>query len=457
MKMHHAIADCHTAVEITTKMHDEGLAQLRKLPATTQPHYQAPDLLSKMSRVLSNNMRHAANLVNPLLKAGPKVGLKLMGAMLKPMGALSKAPVKTRFNQPISTDRTWDCTSFALQEIKQVSQLIPGATVNDVVLTIVAGALRQYFESKGDSLEHCLRALAPINVRQEQEHHQAGNEVAMFFPDLPVNIADPVDRMFAVVQSTHNAKKIAEDLGSRDLSDFTKNIPPAYVSYLEMLSNLNSTIGNLINHVGHTVVTNVPGPTHELHFSGARLVNLTGVLLISDGMGLNHVINSYAGKLNISATSCPKLLPDIEFYMQCLQDSFAQLQLSAQQRYQQALPVEKKDAKPAAKKKPVKRAVKRVPKAAVVSSKSEPKRPPAKKAKAKESAKPKPAVAQTATSKPTMPKATDAKASTSKPANPKPVVAKTPTSKVTGTKASMSKPASPKAVAKAESELKSAM
>ena len=147
-----------------------------------------------------------------------------------------------------------------------------------------------------------------------------------------------------------------------------------------MMSDVGTTMNSLINHAGHSMVTNVPGQSFNMHFSGAKLVDMTGLMMIFDGLGLNHVINSYAGKLYISPVSCPQMMPDMDNYSQGLRDSFSAL-------YQQACPEESKavaPAKPRAKRAPAKRApTKRAPAKATQTKATQTKTTPAKTTRAK--------------------------------------------------------------------------
>ncbi len=324
MKVHHVIADGHSLVEIVGRMHDEGMALAAKTPELAQQRYQAPPLLDRMTQAVSNNLLGALNMVSPLLNAAPGITKTLVEEISRNV-ASPQLPAKTRFNSPVSAKRTWDLASFDLATIKQIAKKQPGATVNDVVLTLVAGALREYLASKGDSVDKCLRAVAPMNVRQESEHFQAGNEFAYFFPDLPVHLEDPKARLAHATKASAQAKQVANGLGGRQMNDASKNIPPVCFSSLNMAGVLKKGASSLLNMNGNTVVTNVPGPAIQLHLGGATLLNLSGVMLIGDGLGMNHCINSYDGKLNISVIACPKLMPDPDFYVSCMYRSYEAL------------------------------------------------------------------------------------------------------------------------------------
>ncbi|NVK40243.1 MAG: wax ester/triacylglycerol synthase family O-acyltransferase [Oceanospirillaceae bacterium] len=322
MKFHHVIADGHSLIEIVGHMHDEGQSIAAKNPELKQQRYQAPPLLDRMTQAVSNNLLGALNMVSPLLDAAPGITKTLAGEISRTATSMPQLPVKTRFNTSVSAKRVWDLASFDLPTIKQIAKNVPGATVNDVVLAIVGGGLREYLSSKGDSVAQSLRAVAPMNVRHESLYNQAGNEVGYFFPDLPVHLDDSKARLAHAAKASAKAKAVANGLGGRQMNDVSKNIPAVYFSSLNMAGLLKKGASSLLSMNGNTVVTNVPGPAITLHLGGATLVNLSGIMLIGDGLGMNHCVNSYDGKLNISVVSCPELMPDPEFYVQCLQNSY---------------------------------------------------------------------------------------------------------------------------------------
>ncbi|GGO80185.1 diacylglycerol O-acyltransferase [Marinobacterium nitratireducens] len=325
MKFHHVVVDGHSLIEIVGHMHDEGQTIAAKNPELAQRRYEAPPLLDRMTQAVSNNLLGAINMVSPLLSAAPGITKTLVGEISRNATSMPQLPVKTRFNAPVSAKRVWDLASFDLPTIKQIAKQQPGATINDVVLTIVGGGLRTYLQSKGDSVNQVLRAVAPMNVRHESEYNQGGTEISYFFPDLPVHLEDPRAQLQHAATSARKAKEVANGLGGRQMNDFSKNIPAAYFSSLNLTGMLGKAASTLLNMNGNTVVTNVPGPATQLHLGGATLVNLSGIMLIGDGMGMNHCVNSYDGKLNISVVSCPELMPDPEFYVECLLGTYEAL------------------------------------------------------------------------------------------------------------------------------------
>ncbi|GGO80191.1 diacylglycerol O-acyltransferase [Marinobacterium nitratireducens] len=326
LKVHHVIADGHTVVEIISRLHDEGQSQADDKAQKPRVEFRAPNYYDRLGQVLSNNLIGALGMMNPLLNSLPRIGKTLLETVSKDSDKLTRPPVSTRFNRkPESKEFVWNFASLDLATAKRISKQETGATINDVVLTVIAGAMRDYMQAKGDRTDDCLRAMAPVNIRQESQRNAGGNEVSFILPDLPVQLADPRERLQAVMRSTGHNKKVAKDIDSREVSNLMKSVPPAWMASMRLMGIIESTSHPLMQLVGNALATNVPGPAVPLHLKGARLLNLAGMIVPTAGLGLHHVIVSYAGKLNISMTAHRDILPDPDFYRECLERSFEQL------------------------------------------------------------------------------------------------------------------------------------
>jgi hypothetical protein len=166
--------------------------------------------------------------------------------------------------------------------------------------------------------------MAPVSVRTDDQKGTAGNQVSGMMVSLASDLPDPLDRLAAVRESTHNSKEFTQAVGARTLTDYSQFIPGG----LAALAARNSSrfgAAQRGNPAVNAVVTNVPGPREPLYFAGARLVTLVGMGPISDGMGLIHPITSYVNELIIAATSCREMMPDPGFYGQCIEDAWVDL------------------------------------------------------------------------------------------------------------------------------------
>jgi WS/DGAT/MGAT family acyltransferase len=231
---------------------------------------------------------------------------------------------RTRWSGPASAHRVFDGVRFDLDAMKSIKHTLDGATVNDVVLTIVGGALRTYLLFNNELQSDPLIAMAPISVRSEDERGAAGNLVSGMFVTLGTNIADPRARLEAVRESTHSQKEFMNAVGARTLVDFAELLPGGLVG-LGARTAGRLSLANRTRPIFNATVTNMPGPQHPLYMAGAKCVAQYGVGMIVDGMGLIHPVISYCGEMTIAFTSDREMMPDPAFYAQCLQQSFDEL------------------------------------------------------------------------------------------------------------------------------------
>jgi hypothetical protein len=170
--------------------------------------------------------------------------------------------------------------------------------------------------------------MAPISVRSAGEKGDMGNQVAAMIAPLGTHIEDPVERLKFVHARTVNSKAMTDAIGARNMTEVSKVSPALYMS---LGAQLYSRLG-LANRMGPpftTVVTNVPGPPVPIYSAGARLESMMGLICLTDGMGLAHVVQSYTDEATIAFTACRELMPDPEFYADCIEASFEELREAA--------------------------------------------------------------------------------------------------------------------------------
>jgi WS/DGAT/MGAT family acyltransferase len=231
---------------------------------------------------------------------------------------------RTRFNGKVSGHRVVDARRFDLAEIKRIKSAVPGATVNDAVLTIVGGALRQYLLDHGEPHAESLRAMVPISVRTEEQAGTAGNQVAAMVAKLGTDIADPARRLEAVRTSTHQSKAYSEASGARSMAEFAEFMPGGLAALAARTASRFEMATRGAPAV-NCVVSNVPGPQVPLYFAGARLEFFFGGAAVVDGMALLHGVTSYCGEVVVSVVSDRDIMPDPAVYAECLDQSFDDL------------------------------------------------------------------------------------------------------------------------------------
>jgi len=197
------------------------------------------------------------------------------------------------------------------------------------VLAICSGALRRYLEYHEELPDESLVAFTPVSVRTEDQRGTAGNHVSGMLVNLHTDEQDPLDRLESIHDSTTDTKDLTRAVGARTLTDITQFMPGALAGVAGRVV-ARSGLMRRMSPVANCVITNVPGPQVPLYMTKARMVAQYGLGLPMDGMGLFHVIFSYAGTLTITVTCCRDQLPDPERYIECVQASFDELATAAE-------------------------------------------------------------------------------------------------------------------------------
>jgi diacylglycerol O-acyltransferase len=324
-KIHHAAIDGMSGMEMTTAIHDDEPDAEPPPPDTSWRPESLPSTAQLLARASLNNARKPMHFARVAGRAVPVLGRvqnQIRRQTLKPPPTTIP---RTRWSGPVTAHRVFDALGFELAAMRRMKEAVPGATINDVVLTVVGGGLRSYLLDKNELPADPLICMAPISVRSEAEKGAAGNLVSGMFTTLATDVADPLERLTVVREGTHNSKEFANAIGARTLLDFADLTPGGLVG-LGARTSARLSLANRMRPVFNTTVTNMPGPRHPLYMAGAKLVAMYGAGMIGDGMGLIHPVMSYCGDITISFTSCREMLPDPAFYTQCLRESFEELE-----------------------------------------------------------------------------------------------------------------------------------
>ncbi len=328
-KVHHAAIDGMSGIDLMEALH------------TLDPHAAAPNepdlwvgedppnFAELLGKSWLNSVTNPVRQLDVAAKAMPGLARTIKGLVsrdFKIHGGMI-AP-RSRFNAVISPNRVVEGRSVPLADIKMIRQAVAGAKVNDVFLAIVGGAMRAYLLSKDDLPVKTLTAMAPISVRGKDEKGDMGNQVAAMVAPLGTQLADPLERLAYVNSQTVNSKAMTDAIGARNMTEMSKVSPALFMA---LGAQLYTRLG-LADRMGPpftTVVTNVPGPPVPIYSTGARLESMMGLVCLTDGMGLGHVVQSYVNEATIAFTACRKLMPDPEFYAECIEQSFTELRDAA--------------------------------------------------------------------------------------------------------------------------------
>ncbi len=328
-KVHHAAIDGMSGIDLMEALHTLDPNTPPPNEPDTWKGEELPNFAELLAKSWVNNLANPVRQLDVAAKALPGMAKAVKGLIAKDFKLHGEmlAP-RTRFNTVISANRVVEGRSIPLADIKAIREAVPGAKVNDVFLAIIGGAMRKYLDHHNELPDKTLTAMAPISVRAKDEKGDMGNQVAAMVAPLGTQIEDPLERLGYVHSQTINSKAMTDAIGARNMTEMSKVSPALYMA---LGAQLYTRLG-LANRVGPpftTVVTNVPGPPVPIYSCGARLESMMGLLCLTDGMGLGHVVQSYCKEASIAFTACRQVMPDPEFYAQCIEDSFTELRDAA--------------------------------------------------------------------------------------------------------------------------------
>jgi diacylglycerol O-acyltransferase / wax synthase len=217
-------------------------------------------------------------------------GMTSTAGLLRPAGSSS-------LTGPVGPHRTWSCARLRLSDVKSVRSAL-GGTVNDVVLTIVSGGLRDLLEARGESVpaDRTIRTLVPVSVRRPGEQGVYNNRVSAMFAELPVGVADPAARLESVRAQMDGLKQSKQAVAGDALTSLSGFAPPMLLALGARVAARSTALGM------QTGVTNVPGPQQPLQTLGRRLLESFPFVPVIGQVRISIAIFSYDGGLYVGVT-----------------------------------------------------------------------------------------------------------------------------------------------------------
>lgn len=335
MKVHHCAMDGATGTQFMNIVHDL-TPDIRDVGEAPPWIVERPSRIRALGKAYIDAWRKPGQMFEMVKEAVPAARRIRQGREEHHIHSLDDKP-KTRFQGKISPHRVVEACKFDFEVVREIKNTRPGTTINDAMLTIVAGGLRKYLDSKGELPRQSLVTGCPIDVRSPEERAAGGNMVGFMNVALRTDIVDPVERMEAVHDEAQSAKAYAEALGPRFGVDLADVMPGNVLSLAIRTASATGLAEASV--MFNTIVTNVPGPPMQLYMCGAELIDSISLGPLLPNVGLFHIVYSSVqdkkGTINLSFSACRDMLPDPAFYAQCLQESFEELRdaaLSGQQK-----------------------------------------------------------------------------------------------------------------------------
>ena len=317
MRIHHCYADGIALVQVMLSMTDSapgGPPATLPPPPKPRRHRGAEDPLTALTAPIANALQTAMGVGRTLLEKGAEIWLDPTKALAlaEQGGALTGEIAKlalmgqdspTRFKgSPGVAKRVAWAEPLPLDEVKAVGKALD-ASVNDVLLSCVAGALREYMVDKGDATDGVMiRALVPVNLRPLEKAYKLGNQFGVVFLELPIGIENPVERLYAVRANMRALKGSFQPVLTLGLLAAAGAGPKVLQEQLITVLARNAS----------AVMTNVPGPQAPLYLAGARIERFMFWVPQSGNIGMGVSILSYDGHVQFGLITDRGFCPDPE-------------------------------------------------------------------------------------------------------------------------------------------------
>lgn len=296
-----------------------------------------PGELARWRDVLGSLPSNADALVRTVSKT-VQTARGLAGRNRDDLGTPPPSPFQapaTSINRAISAHRRVAFVDLPMRDVRRVREVL-GGTTNDIVLSVAAGAMRRFFDARGERLANSLVALVPVSVREESEREALGNRVSAMLVSLGTGVEDEATRLRQIQEDVRVAKDQNRVVGAGFFSSWAEAAVPALAGRLTRLAS-NLRVFDHVPPVFNLIVSNVPGPDFPLYLAGARLVAMYPVGPIIEGAAVNITVFSYLDTVHVGVLGCWDLVPDIDNIARGVRDSFEAL-LSATNRLVRPVP-----------------------------------------------------------------------------------------------------------------------
>jgi WS/DGAT/MGAT family acyltransferase len=322
-KVHHCMVDGVSATDLMSVMFEDDAGAE---PATVGGWEPAPEpgAIELVVRSLTRRTLNPSEQLRSVRAAAraPRASVVQAFDLLRGMTSAARVirPVGgSSLTGPVGPHRTWSCGHVRLSDVKAVRAAL-GGTVNDVVLTIVSGGLRDLLEARGERVANrTVRALVPVSVRRPGEEGLYNNRVSAMFAELPVGVADPAARLDAVRAQMDGLKQSKQAVAGDVLTSLSGFAPPMLLALGARLAARSPSLGL------QTGVTNVPGPQQPLHTLGRRLLESFPFVPVIGHVRISIAIFSYDGGLYLGVTGDYDSSSDVDTLTAGVERSMAEL------------------------------------------------------------------------------------------------------------------------------------
>ncbi|OTG79997.1 wax ester/triacylglycerol synthase family O-acyltransferase [Acinetobacter sp. ANC 5054] len=310
-KIHHAMVDGIAGMRLVEK----SLSHDPNAKSIVPPWCVEGPRAKRLKQPKVSRIKGIMATLKSQLDTTPRVLYELSQTVMKDMGrnpdyvSSFQAP-SSILNQRVSSSRRFAAQSFEFSRLSHIAKAL-GVTINDIVLAICSGALREYLITQNALPRKPLIAMVPASVRSDDS--DLSNRITMILANLGTHKEDPLERLKIVRRSVLNAKERFKRMNSNQILN--------YSAFVYSAAGLNIASGIMPKRQAfNLVISNVPGPQEPLYWNGARLEALYPASIVLDGQALNITMTSYLDKLEVGLTACRNALPKMQNLLTHLED-----------------------------------------------------------------------------------------------------------------------------------------
>lgn len=322
VKVHHADMDGVAGMGTLPFVYDFSPDPPRLRPHSTRvSKTEPPDLPALIGTAFADFLRQGLRLVTSLPAAARTVAklARNPGRDMRYLVGVVRDTPKTIFNTSISGHRSFGTASVSLSEVKAVAKA-RGATINDIVLAISAGALRHYLHDRGALPDAPLTAAVPASLRQPDDS-RLNNQVMFTLCKLATDVTEPLRRLAAIKVSSQDAKGLFADVKEVLTTDISIIGVPIVVTGVARFVGTTGA-ADLLPAIANVIISNVPGPRLPMYLSGVAAVHYFPISIPYHGCALNITVQTYLDNLECGVIACRTVVPDAQVIADFLVEEF---------------------------------------------------------------------------------------------------------------------------------------
>ena len=323
-KVHHAMAAEPGSVDIVSLLLDSTPTP-REIPDDGWAADREPSRAGLVLGAVIDNLRRPTQVLDTVrsevtdVRAAAARVLDAAGGVASTVRRSLQSAPPSPLNVVIGEQRRFGMAATDLEDYRRVRKA-HGGTVNDVILATVAGAMRIWLLTRGESVTPAstVRALVPVTVRSVAGETAAGALSALFV-DLPVGEASPVVRLHRVSYATKAHQESGQSVAAGAIVSLSGFAPPTIHSAAARLG------ARMTRRMFNVMVTNVPGPQAAMYAAGAQLLECYPVVPLRRDQALSIGVTSYDGQVFYGLNVDRDAMPDVDVLAQCMEESLAEL------------------------------------------------------------------------------------------------------------------------------------